>query len=118
VPYPPEFELVYNNTNSATFVEILSVIGSGYVKRIGIASIGGEGEIRITIDGYVRTVTMIADTDWVVGANLDASSAIMIERDEYTQASAFEAWFRDELKIEIRKTTGTTMHAKIIYGVI
>ena len=58
MPYPPEFEFIAFNTNSAVFVEVLNLLGSGYLNRIAIGASGGEGEIRVTIDGYIEVVTI------------------------------------------------------------
>ena len=113
----PQTKFVQASTGSGTFVTVLSVTGSGILYNITVKT-DLYGEIRITIDGLVFTLGIGSPA---VGNLLifTRQASVSYTLDIYTTSygkPAVQIEFQDELKVEIRKTTATTIYGKVQYG--
>ncbi len=112
----PEFETVQSSTNSGSFVTLLDITGGGRLYWLNLEGDGGNGEVKLTIDGYVETDVITATVCFIRMESL-ASTAGFWERGSSRNAYYFMAYFQDNLKIEYRKTTAVNLYAKAVYGV-
>ncbi|MBA7624762.1 hypothetical protein ES703_32174 [subsurface metagenome] len=109
----PEFECVQANTNSNVFVTVVEITGSGCFYMINSVMSDLSGEIRVTVDGIVTTKS-IETTAYAITWNRYAHTAGPFE---VLTGRGIGVFFQNNLKVEYRVTTGTTIYTKVRYGV-
>lgn len=117
MPYPPECEQDYINTNSAVLVIVTNIVGSGYLHRISLKAVTTAGEIKIDIDGNIQT--MAVPTGYrTVKPDHDSSIPDFFQIIDTDISDFINVWFKNNLKIEIRNVNNNVIASKVLYALL
>ena len=113
-----QYKISNTNTNSATFVTMLSVTGSGILYYIAHQNSTVQGELKVTIDGIAPLTITVTNTVQILtqgNTNLAATNwenTIAITATE----KIIPMYFQDSLLVEARVTSGAVTIIKVHYG--
>jgi len=111
----PELKTVQGSTTSAEFVTLLDVVGPGILYAGCSEPVGVDGELKITIDNHVDT-QRISGLELFAFERYASFAYALAAISVGTGSLIVYVEFQDNLKIEHRILTGTSINTKIQYG--